>query len=352
MILQNIQKLALITLLMGAVACSGEKATTINNAAINVKVADVSEQWVDNQLELPAQVEASTSSKLSTRVMGQVKSIKVDIGDKVKKGDLLMTIRSADLMAQKAQVEANSVEVESALKNALKNQTRLQNLLAKESASQKEVDDINMHVEMLKAKKSAIAEIRKQVEEQLKYAYIRAPFNGTVSARFVNVGDMANPGMPLLGFETSEKFEVVARIPEFQVEKAQVGDTVSMNRDGKMVGKAIITQINRSGSYTGPQYLIKAQPIEKGDWYSGMFVRLVLNTNKMQKILVAKNMLVEKGQLKAIWVVSKDKKAMLRYVRTGKTYGDKVEILSGLSNNERYILPGNYRLSNNVTVNW
>ncbi|MCL3779321.1 efflux RND transporter periplasmic adaptor subunit [Prolixibacteraceae bacterium JC049] len=352
MILQNIQKLAVITLLMGAVACSGEKATTTNNAAINVKVADVSEQWVDNQLELPAQIEASTSSKLSTRVMGQVKSIKVDIGDKVKKGDLLMTIRSADLMAQKAQVEANSVEVESALKNALKNQTRLQNLLAKESASQKEVDDINMHVEMLKAKKSAIAEMRKQVEEQLKYAYIRAPFNGTVSARFVNVGDMANPGMPLLGFETSEKFEVVARIPEFQVEKAQVGDTVSMSRDGKMVGKAIITQINRSGSYTGPQYLIKAQPIVKGDWYSGMFVRLELNTDKVQKILVAKDMLVEKGQLKAIWVVSKDKKAMLRYVRTGKAYGDKVEILSGLSNNERCILPGNYRLSNNVTVNW
>lgn len=346
-------QIAIATTLIATITSCGKKAEqTETPNPITVNVENVKSQNVANQLEFAGRVEATTSSRLSTRVMGQIESIKVDIGDNVKKGQLLLTIKSADLIAQLSQIESNSQEVQSALDNALKNQQRMQNLFKSESASQKEVDDINTHVKMLMAKRSAINEMKKQVKEQLKYAKIRAPFSGTISARFANIGDMANPGIPLIGIETTEKFEVVSSIPEYQFTKIAIGDTVKLSKKEIDLGDAIITQINQSGAYSGAQYQIKAQPIDISNLYSGMFVRLAFESEKTEKILIPQKAIVHKGQLTAIWIVNSSQKAMLRYIRTGKQFGDKIEILSGLSEGENYILPGNYRLKNNIHVKW
>ncbi len=350
--MKRLYVILLATALMIA-SCSHRNKEKEAAPAVKATVKTAVATETDNYLELPGQLQSATSANLSTRIMGQVSHIYVDMGDRVKKGDLLLSIRSNDLDAKKAQVEANLMELQSALDNAQKNQQRIQTLFNNESASQKELDDINTHVNVLLAKKNAVLQAKKEVTALLSYAIIRAPYAGTITSRTINTGDMANPGQPLMGIETNGKFEVTARIPEYQATLAKVGMKVAIQLNNQQLS-GIVSQVNQSGSYTGAQFLLKVLVNDEVNQHhfikSGLFARVLLPSGKTQKILVSEEAIITRGQLTGLWTVNHKEKAMLRWVTIGKKHNDKVEILSGLNDNERYIIPGKNRLTNGTKI--
>jgi len=353
--MKNLLKIITIITLTFTISCGKEKATLVDNReTVTVKVGTpLSEN--STFISASGKVEAVQNANLSTRMMGFVNNIYVNVGDKVSKGQLLLSINSTDISAQKAQVTAAITEATAAFKNAEKDYNRFKSLLKDKSASQKEMDDITANYEMAKARLEAANQSKNQVNAQLSYANITAPFNGVITGKFINKGDLANPGMPLLSIENPNNFQVIAMVPESDITRIKTGSkaTVLIKSTNKTI-EGFVTEVSSSTKNTGGQYLVKVI-LDKTDenLLSGMFTSVQFPVEKVETsslVIIPKSALIKQGQLTGIYTIGNKNTAILRWLRIGKSFGDQVEVLSGLSANEQYIISAEGKLFNGAKV--
>jgi RND family efflux transporter MFP subunit len=342
-------------------SCGKEKKEVTNNEpAIKVVVNGLA---TNNSEFITAsgKTEAESSANLSTRMMGYVTKVHVKTGQKVAAGQLLVSINSSDLQAKKAQVDASILQATTAYNNAKKDYDRFVNLFAQQSASQKELDDITSRYEMAKAGLAGAKQMRNEVMAQFSYSNITAPFSGEVTNTFIKEGDMANPGMPLVSIEGVSRMQVSAMVSEGDISQIKNGMSVkimvkSLNKE--VSGK--VSEVSGSAKNTGGQYLVKVT-LNSNDKtiLSGMFVNVqfpIANQQKLEttvksdKVMVPESALVKQGQLTGIYTIANRKTAILRWIRTGKSFGNQVEVLSGLSANEQYIVSAEGKLYNGANV--
>ncbi|MBI9042480.1 efflux RND transporter periplasmic adaptor subunit [Lutibacter sp.] len=354
--MKNSLKIIAIATLIFIASCGDDKNKTIDNqVAVAVKVNTPSSE---NGAFLTAsgKIEAVQNANLSTRMMGFVNNVHVKVGQKVSQGQLLVSINSADISAQKAQVNASITEATAAFKNAEKDYNRFKALFSDNSASQKEMDDMTAHYEMAKARLEAANQMKNGVNAQLSYSNITAPFSGVVTGKYVNKGDMANPGMPLISMETPGLYQVIAMVPESEITKITNGIEVAvLVKSTNQLLKGKVTEVSTSTKNTGGQYLVKVV-LDKTDvkLLSGMFTSVQFPIEKKENanglILIPKSALIQQGQLTGIYTIGNENTAILRWLRIGKTFGDDVEVLSGLSKDEQYIVSSDSKLFNGAKV--
>jgi len=349
---------AIIALSFLIVSCGGDhKSSTVESMdPVAVKVSNIKTDNNNPFVMASGKIEATNSANLSTRMMGYVNKVYVKVGDRVKKGQLLISINNVDLQAKRAQVNANITKATAAFNIAEKDYNRFKNLYKENSASQKEMDDMTAHYEMSKAGLEAANQMKNEINAQFAYVDIRSPFNGIVTNKFIEVGDMANPGVPLIAVESPNNFEVTAMVPESNISQIKSGSKVEVQV--KSIHKTLqgkVTEVSTSAKNTGGQYLVKIV-LDKTDdrILSGMFATVQFpvekNKNSTSIVLVPASAIVKNGGLKGVYTVSEQNTALLRWLRLGKTYGDKVEILSGLNVDEQYIVSADAKLFNGAKI--
>ncbi|MCM8570029.1 efflux RND transporter periplasmic adaptor subunit [Gramella jeungdoensis] len=354
-------KLKLYTLLIAGMAslfisCDADKKTTQEKQASIAVSMNSPASEKGSTLGLNGKIEAVNNAKLSTRMMGYVDKINVEIGDKVRKGQLLVSINNSDLQAKLAQVNAKITEAQAAYNNAEKDYNRFKNLFEENSASQKELDDVTANYEMAKARLEAARQMKNEVQAQFTYVNIRAPFSGVITNKFAEEGDMANPGMPLVAMEAPGAFEVRATVPESEVSSIKEGTEVNVNvKTLDKTIKGVISEVSASAKNTGSQYPVKISLEDTGDEIrSGMYVSVevpVKQETASERVLIPSAAVVHRGALTGIYTVSSQNTALLRWLRLGKSYGDQVEVLSGLKADEKYIIDAEGKLYNGAPVN-
>lgn len=338
-------------------ACNSEDhKKEVNDAPeIRVNVEKVKTDTNNNFLNASGKIAASKSANLSTRMTGYVEKIYVEVGDVVNQGQLLISINNTDLIAKAAQADAAIAQATAAFNNAEKDYTRFQNLFQQNSATQKELDDMTSRFEMAKAGLEAAKQMKNEINAQFSYANIRAPFDGVITDQLIDEGTMANPGMTLLGMEAPGKYEVTALVPESEISEIQPNTSVDvMVKSIGVVIKGKVAEISTSAKNTGGQYLVKID-LDKtqANILSGMFATVQFPVEKKSEsttVLVPKEAIVTKGQLSGIYTVSQSNTAMLRWLRLGRSWGDQVEVLSGLNTDEAYIVSADGKLYNGVKV--
>jgi RND family efflux transporter MFP subunit len=340
-------------------SCGGDKKEQIKQEpAIAVKVSGVSANDNSPFVTASGKIEAENSANLSTRMMGYVTKVHVKVGQKVGAGQLLVSINNTDLLAKKAQVDASILQATAGYNNAKKDYDRFVNLYKQQSASQKELDDMTARYEMAKAGLEGAKQMRNEVMAQFSYSNITAPFSGTVTNTFVKEGDMANPGMPLVSVEGASRLQVTAMVSENDIASIKKGMPVKVlvkSSNANLTGK--VSEVSVSATNTGGQYLVKVN-LDKTDStvLSGMFVNVQFPVeNKTQavqneRVLVPESALVKQGQLTGIYTIGTGNVAILRWLRTGKNFGNQVEVLSGLSASEQYIVSADGKLYNGALV--
>lgn len=355
--MKNIYTLLTFTFALLLVSCGGEdkKPVADTTAAISVTVSQVETNGNSPFLSVSGKIQASNSADLSTRMMGYVNKVHVNVGDKVRKGQLLVSINNSDLQAKSAQVNAGITEATAAFNNAQKDYNRFKNLFADNSASQKEMDDMTANFEMAKARLEAAKQMKNEVNAQFTYSNITAPFSGTVTSKNVEAGNMANPGVPLVSIETPGNFEVMAMVPETEISEIKNGTTVDvLVKSIQQTLKGKVTEVSTSAKNTGGQYLVKiALDKTEANILSGMFttVQFPVERNATSElVLVPTEAIVTNGQLSGIYTVSESNTALLRWLRLGRTFGDQVEVLSGLNSEEAYIVSAEGKLFNGAKV--
>jgi len=349
--------IALLSLVISLVSCNDTAPTSIidNSIPVKVKINTTALENNNSFLSASGKIEAVNSANLSTRMMGYVDKIHVKVGDKVRKGQLLIRINSVDISAKLAQVNAGITEATVAYNNAEKDYNRFTVLFNDNSASQKELDDITAGYNMAKARLEASKQMKNEVNAQLAYTNIKAPFSGVITNKFINIGDMANPGIPLLEVETPGNFQVITMLPESEISQIKKGTKVNVivKSLGKNVNGKVI-EVSTSAKNTGGQYLVKIAldktPVKL---FSGMFATTQFPIEKRTNstaILIPTEAIVNKGQLTGIYTVSQSNTALLRWLRLGRIYGDQIEVLSGLNSDESYIISTEGKLHNGAKI--
>jgi RND family efflux transporter MFP subunit len=354
---RNMQKVYIILLILLSWSCGNKdkKEQQINAPVIPVKVSMGAEIDGAAMISTSGTIEAVKSANLSTRIMGQVDKIYVTIGDKVKKGQLLLSINDMDLSAKLAQVNAGIAEATASYNNASKDLKRFTVLFEEKSATQKELDDITAQYTMAEARLEAARQMKNEVNAQFSYSDLRAPFDGVVTNKFINPGDMANPGMPLLEVEAPGKYQVLTLVSESEITKVKQGMEVivSINSLNENVTGEVI-EVSSSSKNTGGQYHVKVVLKDTNtSVLSGMYATVKFPfeaTNDSKAALIPLEAVVHKGQLSGVYTVSEGNTALLRWLRLGRTYGDKVEVLSGLAADESFIISSEGKLYNGANI--
>jgi len=347
--------ISILTIGITFAACSGKTKEGSSREVAKVTVNEVKETRAPIKHTYSGLVQSKTQSTLSTKLMGQINQVTVDKGDVVRKGDLLVSIRSQALNSKKQQVEASIREAEAAYTNTKINYKRIKRLHEQESVTQKEFDDISSRLKMAEARLNAAQERLGEINEMLQYASIRAPYDGVIVSKFVNSGEMASPGTPLLAMEAPGDYEILTRIPESDMNLWQTGDTAKVHiKSADLKVKGEINKISPSSKFSGPQYeiLIGLPKDETGldQLKSGMFASVTMSKGNKKIVEVPRELVFEKGQLTGIWMVSSGKQAVKRWIRTGEQNNDKVEVLSGLQPGEQYIVEHDIRLFDGIAL--
>lgn len=353
-----ITSIAFLSLIGLTVSCSKKEEKQISELpVISVTINETAGSNSGKYVAASGKIEAENSANISTRMMGYVTSVKVKTGQKVSKGQLLATISSSDLQAKKAQAEAGVNQATAMYNSAKRDYDRFVVLFSQKSASQKEMDDMTTHFEMAKAGLETAKQMKNEVMAQFSYTNITAPFSGTVTGTFVKEGDMANPGMPIVSLEGASKLQAVVMVSESEISNIKNGMTTDVNiksLDKTIKGK--VAEVSTSARNTGGQYIVKIDLDKTENVLSGMFVNAVFPIEKQAEktqnnlVLIPQEAVITQGQLKGIYVVNDDNTAILRWLRLGKTYGNDIEVLSGLTSGEKYVLKADGRLFNGAKV--
>lgn len=355
----TLQLFIVIGLLVLSSCSSKNKIETEPNTDSAVVVTVATPSGNEQQaINISGQVEASQSANISTRVMGYITKLNVKVGDHVNKGQLIAAISNNDIVAKRAQVDAMIAEASDALQNAQKDYDRFTALYKQQSATAKELDNVTLQYNSAKSRLESAKQMRNEVNAMLAYTTLTAPFSGTVTQKLADAGSMANPGMPIVTIEHSGSYQISAAVPETQINQIKQGQAVTVNI--KSINKTFtgkVTQLNQSSQFTGGQYIIKVSipDKEKNGLYAGMYANLsIASSNKVEvatdAVLVPVSSIINKDQLTGLYTISANNTALLRWVRLGKTFGDKAEVLSGLGNNEQFIVSADGKLYNGVPV--
>ena len=338
-------------------SCSSPKnENTATKEAVFVTVHKASQPEGNGFFNASGQIEAEQFANISTRLMGSVSKIYVRVGDKVKKGQALIDINNADIAAKHAQTQAGIIQAEARFIIAEKDHLRFQTLFEQNSASQKELDNTKTNYDIAKAQLEVAKQMQKEIDAMLSYTNIKAPFNGIVTSTSVKNGDMAKPGQQLLSLEAPGDFVATAMLSEKTIPFVNKNDSVTVyvkSNATSLIG--VVSEISTSSQNSGGQYLVKIKLSipEEIKLYSGMFISASFPShNKLSsQVLIQKKAIFNKGDLQGIYTISSSNTAILRWLKLGKSIGDQVEVISGLTAGESYIISAESKLYNGVKIN-
>jgi RND family efflux transporter MFP subunit len=274
---------------------------------------------------VPAAVWARQRAALSARIPASVIELPYQEGQSVEAGAALVRLDDAALRAALAASEAG-------LKAAEADLARTEALLKKGAATPRELEE----------QSARVAGVRAQVagaKDSLSYSVLRAPFAGRVAARRVNLGDVVNPGMPLIEIEGQDGFELRATVDSSVASVLRPGSQVRALVDGQSqpIG-ATITAVAPSGDSTTHRFEVKADLPKVAGLRAGLFARLLVpGLAGDPRITVPAAAVFERGGLTGVFVVA-DGKARLRWVAPGARDSGTVEIRAGVEPGERVAL--------------
>lgn len=320
-------------------ACAGEPRTEREaSAPLVVDAATVAVAPARETTEVSATLRPYRVAAPGTVLMGRVESVLKREGDRVRSGETLAVVDSRDATARKAQAEAAVAAAAAAELQARLTRERTERLFAKQAASRKNVEDATAAHDAAVAGLAAAREGSRAAEVYVQYARIAAPFDGVVTRRRVETGDLASPGMALFEIEDLSRIKVEAQVAESAVGGLSVGDPVDVTTAAGVARPGKLDEILPAGDPASRTFTVKAVVDNPdGALRSGGFARLAIGGTSRDALFVPSGAVVSRGPLRGVFVVDGSGIARLRWVTLGRASGAAVEVLSGLSGGERVV---------------
>lgn len=349
--------------------------------SVRAPVETVRKTPIDILYESIGTVRSKTTSVLASKLIGEVVAVNAAPGDRVQAGQLLIQINDRDVAAQLIKAKAGGqeaqdalIETESAIRAgqsaravadaakdlAGKTYARYKELADKKVISQQEFDEVEArwktaaaeaarvedNLRTLQSRQKQVAsrldQARAEIavaEAQAAFTRLNAPISGLVTAKTIDIGSQAAPGVPLLTVEDDQHYRLEVIVEEKVAVRLKMGDEATVTLDAlegialrARVGEIVPTADPVSRSSIIKLDLPATQPVR-----SGMFGRATFSLGKRDAITIPATAVFERGQLTCVYALNADGVAHLRLIKTGRRYGARVEALSGLNDGERIV---------------
>lgn len=308
--------------------------------AQGVPLATVSLQEVDLSYPAEAVVEALQQSIVAAQAQGRVVQVYVDAGDTVRKGDVLMRIDEREAAQAVAGADASLAQAQAELANAKATYERTRNLFAQKFVSQAALDQAQAAWRAAEAQVKAAAANRGAAATGRSFTTVTAPISGIVARRHTELGEMAQPGKPLLTVYDPKSLRVTASIPQYRLAevRASARAKVEFPESGKWVDGVSMTVLPTADARTHVAEA-RVQLPEGLDVVPGMFARAHFVIGRAMKLVIPRDAVVRRGEVTGVYVADAKAGFRLRQVRLGESLADNgVEVLAGLSAGEKVAL--------------
>lgn len=319
-------------------ACDSAAPPAPPRASANLATAGVELRQVELTTSAEAVIEAVRQSTVSAQVSGRIVDIRFDIGDHVKKGEVILRIDERAASQAVAASEAQVREAEATLANARAGYERTKQLVAQKFMSQAALDKAEAEFKAAESRMKATLAGAGAAATEKSFTTIVAPYSGVVSARHVQLGEMAAPGRPLLtGFDPSS-LRVVATVPSAQVPAIQAGARarIEVPSLGRWVEVKSVTVVPSADPRTHTTQVRLDLPTDAKGLLPGVFARAHFVTGNAPRLMVPRAAVLHRSEVTAVYVVDAKGVPQLRQVRLG-TAADEggIEVLAGLRAGEK-----------------
>ena len=386
--------LVLFLLFVVGIASCGKKEEAVPekiSTVTGVKVETVKASPVEDFYEAVGTVRSKTASVLSPKITGYILAVHVREGDSVTPGRLLIEIDNREASAQLKRAQAGVWEAEEMLQEteqtarafesarvaaeadqalAASTFNRYQPLLERKSVSQQEFDEVQARYraktaeverakDMLQSvqskKEQALARIDQAKAEVVQaqvlagYGRVYSPLRGVVASKQAEVGALAAPGSPLLTIEDDTHYRLEANVEDTMIGRIRLGQSVRVSIDvlGEQWLEGRVGEVQPASDPTSRSSIVKIDLPENLDnkgsarvLRSGLFGKARFRIGERRVIAIPQKAVLQQGQLSEVFAVDRDNRAHLRLIKTGRAYGDRVEVLSGINEGDRIIIEG------------
>lgn len=317
---------------------------------------------VTDWYEAVGSIRPRTESSIEAQVTAQVLDVKVRPGDKVQKGQILVSLDNRQLTSRLDQAKEGLNAAAAGEKQAMQgvaaaraafnqaeaNFNRTRKYFKSQAATSQQLemaesDYLQARAILSQAREALIAadagirqaeEIIREAEIALGYTVITAPEDGEILRRLVEPGDLALPGKPLIIIQTASHLRMEAYVREGVIRKVGPGTQLSVYVS--TLDKTLETVVEEIVPYADPQtrtFLVKSSLPPTPGLYPGMFGRLLIPVEEHEAVVIPEAAVRKVGQLELV-SVREGGEWRCRYIQTGNRIQRHIEVLSGLSGGE------------------
>lgn len=302
-----------------------------------LETAAVATLQTTEEVDAVGTVQPRMKTDVASRLLATINEVNVQPADVVQQGQLLATLDDREMQAQLREAEAAAAGIEADLAMREREYARYKQMFAEEAVTKESFDQVEGAYRVTQAQLRRTNEQIKRIEVMLTYAQINAQTSGVVVDRYLDPGDLAVPGKPLLTIHDPQELELHASVREGLAGRVHVGMQLPIRIDAlSRTMNGTVREIVPYAEATSRSVLVKVTmpPDQLEGLYIGMFGRLSIPVGSINRIVVDNGAVQRVGQLELVDVVRDDGTLDRRFIRTGLRIGNKTEILSGLNVNE------------------
>lgn len=303
---------------------------------VTVQVMTVERRMHPASEDIMGTVRPKLRASVEAKISARIERLEVTPGQAVKNGEVLAILDAREVQARLDQARA-------LLSQAEKDFQRLQPLLQSNAISRQDFDAAEAKQRVAK---SALSE----AETMLAHMKIIAPFDGIITRKLADVGDLAMPGKPLVEIESPTTLRFESDVPEALIDRMNMGLTlpVTLNAVARPVTGTVaeIAPVADPGSRT---YLVKLDLPQVAGIRAGQFGRVKVTVGESDVPLAPVSAVKVRGQMEMVHLFA-DGRVQSRIVKTGKQLANQIEIISGLDGGETLIIQSSAALKDGQPV--
>jgi RND family efflux transporter MFP subunit len=301
-------------------------------AETRLQTGSVSYVELPREYRLNGVVEAIHQTTVSAQTSGQVEEILYDVDDYVEKGATLLRLKDREQRAQLTAAEASLNEAQANLKQASDEYQRINQIYAKELVSKSMMDKASADLKTAKARVQAARALLDQASEKMTYTQVLAPYSGIVTHRFVQLGEIAQPGQKLMSGISLDQLRVNVDVPQSLIPKIRQHNRARVEIPGNGWVPASKITVFPFADFGSNTFKVRLDlPEGTPDMFPGMFVKTAFQTGSGRVLTVPRQAVVHRSEVTAVYVVGASGEIGFRHIRLGHSAGENsVTVLSGL----------------------
>lgn len=290
-------------------------------------------------------VEAVADTTIAAQTNARVLELPHDVGDRVAKGDVLVRFSDVEQQSGRRSAEAVVASARAESRDAEANWKRVDAIVQRGLMARAQLDAATARRDAARAALAAAEAGLRSAGQQADYTVVRAPFDGVITRRFVNVGEAVQSGppapQPLIALASLDALRVEVAVPQSAVAAIRQFHAAAVSSgvaDGNRIEATRVTVF----PYADPAahtFRVRVElPAGTSGLYPGMTVKVAFAIGEAKRLLLPERALVPRSEISGAYVVDADNSVGLRQLRLGHRHGDEVEVLAGLAPGERVAL--------------